>query len=260
MSRPTLVVGAADLALPRAQTRHALRALRLRQGGDALTLFNGRGGEYLGAADRGARARGGRCRSFASIRANAELPWPIAVAQGLSSGDKMDWTVEKSVELGASAVAPLGMARSVRAPDRRPRRQRDARTGRRWRSRPAEQCGRNRIAADRAGAARLRTGSPRIPEATLQARSCSPTGRAVARRCADRRPERRVVLLVGPEGGFAENELHGDRRSCRLPCRCRSVRASCAPRPRRRAALAMLSVALGRQRTRSEPLVTGAGR
>ena len=98
-------------------TRHALRALRLRQG-EMLTLFNGHGGEYAAQLIH-AREPQAEVQVVRFDPREAELPWAITVAQGLSSGDRMDWTIEKAVELGASAMAPLAMSRRARPPSRR---------------------------------------------------------------------------------------------------------------------------------------------
>ncbi len=83
----TLTVGRPAL-LPRDATRHALRALRLRQG-EMLTLFDGRGGEYLAQLVH-AREPEAEVLIVRFDPREAELPWPVTVAQGLSSGDRMD--------------------------------------------------------------------------------------------------------------------------------------------------------------------------
>lgn len=187
-------------ALPREATRHALRALRLRQG-DRVVLFNGRGGEYL-AQVTVAREPEAEVQVVAFDPREAELPWAFTIAQGLSSGDRMDWTVEKSVELGAATIAPIAMARSVtrlsadRAVSRRAH----------WLSvatSAAEQCGRNRLAAVEPVAS-LADWLAALPEASLRL-MLAPGGAALS---TIRRPPpgRRVLLLIGPEGGFAPEE------------------------------------------------------
>ncbi len=187
--------------LPRAVTRHALRALRLRQG-EFLTVFNGHGGEFVAQLVQ-AREPEAEIQVVRFDDREAESAWPFTVAQGLSAGDLMDWTVEKAVELGAATIAPIAMARSVvrLSPER-------ARTRRaHWQSlaiAASEQCGRNRIATvdevlpldDRLRA---------LPEATLRL-VLSPEG-APLRTVRRPPPGRRVVLLAGPEGGFADDEL-----------------------------------------------------
>ncbi len=187
--------------LPRAQARHALRVLRLRQG-EMVTVFNGHGGEYVAQL---VEAREPHCE-VQVIRhdpRDAELAWPITVAQGLSSGDRMDWTIEKSVELGASAIAPIAMSRSVvrlsgdRAVSRRDHWQGLAIAA-------AEQCGRNRI-ADVEPVLPLVDWLATLPDATLRL-MLSPDG-APLRTVRRPPPGRRVVLLAGPEGGFEDHEM-----------------------------------------------------
>ncbi len=182
-------------------TRHALRALRLRQG-DFVTLFNGRGGEFVAQLVH-AREPEAEVQVVRFDDREAESPWAFTVAQGLSSGDLMDWTVEKSVELGAATIAPIAMTRSVvrLSPER-------ARTRRaHWQSlavSACEQCGRNRVATvDEVMP--LDDWLATLPEATLRL-VLSPDGAPL--RTLRRPPHgRRIVLLVGPEGGFADNEL-----------------------------------------------------
>ncbi|MEO8936508.1 MAG: 16S rRNA (uracil(1498)-N(3))-methyltransferase [Burkholderiaceae bacterium] len=195
-----LVVGA-PTTLSRAATRHALRALRLRQG-DMLTLFNGHGGEYAAQLVH-AREPQAEVQVVRFDPREAELPWPVTVAQGLSSGDRMDWTVEKGVELGAAAIAPLAMARSVvrlygeRAISRRAH----------WQALAAaasEQCGRNRIAQIEP-VAPLGDWLSVLPDATL--RLVLTAGGAPLGTISRPPTGRRVVLLAGPEGGFTDDEL-----------------------------------------------------
>src|SRR5689334_1228990 len=96
--------------LPVRVAHHAVRVLRLRPG-DALTLFNGQGGEYEGTLElEGDQAFAEIARFDAR---EAESPLAITLAQALPSGDKMDWIIEKAVELGVAAIQPLHSARSV---------------------------------------------------------------------------------------------------------------------------------------------------
>ena len=92
------------IALPDALAHHALRVLRLRAG-ESVVLFNGQGGEYPATLDVDGKA------GFAQLGAfdprEAELAGRITLVQGLPSGDKMDWVVEKAVELGAARVLSL---------------------------------------------------------------------------------------------------------------------------------------------------------
>ena len=101
-----------ELALPAGVARHALQVLRLRAG-DAMVLFDGRGGEYpatLLASGKEARASVG---THADVE--RETPHATTLVQGVVAADVMDWIVRKAVELGARAIQPVVAARSPRA-------------------------------------------------------------------------------------------------------------------------------------------------
>lgn len=182
-------------------TRHALRALRLRQG-EMLTLFNGHGGEYAAQLVH-AREPEAAVQVVRFDPREVELLWPITVAQGLSSGDRMDWTIEKSVELGAMAIAPLAMSRSVV----RLSADRAASRCKHWQSlaiAASEQCGRNRIAQVEP-VMPLIDWLATLPEASL--RLVLVSGGASLVSFLPPPEGRRIVLLAGPEGGLSDDEL-----------------------------------------------------
>ena len=96
--------------LPPAVAHHALRVLRLGVG-DAVVLFNGEGGAYPGriaVAGRGVRVQLAEWDS-----GERESPLDLTLAQALPSADKMDFVVQKAVELGVARIQPLLAARSV---------------------------------------------------------------------------------------------------------------------------------------------------
>lgn len=137
----SLAVGQ-ELSLPEGPARHARDVLRLTAGG-RVTLLNGLGGEYAARLAEVTKKEV-RATVLDFSQRDAEGPYPITVAQSLASGDKMDWIVEKSVELGASAIVPLAAARSVLrlSPERAAKRLDH------WRAiaqSACEQCGRNRL-------------------------------------------------------------------------------------------------------------------
>lgn len=195
-----LAVGT-TFSLPRAVTRHALRALRLREG-ERVILFDGRGGEFVARLVAATEPEAEVAIERFEAR-EAESPWPFTVAQGLSSGDRMDWTVEKCVELGASTIVPLAAARSVvrlagdRARSRRAHWQALAIAA-------SEQCGRNRIAAID-DVMPLAAWCATVPETSL--RLVLSFGGTSPRALARPAPGTPVVLLAGPEGGFDDREL-----------------------------------------------------
>ncbi|HBP29195.1 MAG: 16S rRNA (uracil(1498)-N(3))-methyltransferase [Advenella sp.] len=98
------------VALPDAAAHHASRALRLREG-DAIVLFNGDGTQFP------AQLRFEQGRAMADLgpqqHTRTELPGRIGLVQGLPSGDKMDWIIEKAAELGVSDVFPVSAERSI---------------------------------------------------------------------------------------------------------------------------------------------------
>ncbi|MGO9446590.1 MAG: 16S rRNA (uracil(1498)-N(3))-methyltransferase [Thiobacillaceae bacterium] len=98
-------------SLPPGPARHGIRALRLKAG-DGVTLFNGQGGECLARIDRVVQDE-----LFVTVIGcggmERESNFDIRLAQGISSGERMDYTLQKAVELGVAAIQPLALRRSV---------------------------------------------------------------------------------------------------------------------------------------------------
>ena len=90
---------------------HATRVLRLNIG-DAIKLFNGDGFDYsceLASVKKSETL----AKVLAQIAVKNESPLNITLLQGISSGERMDYTIQKAVELGVAAIQPLSTARSV---------------------------------------------------------------------------------------------------------------------------------------------------
>jgi 16S rRNA (uracil1498-N3)-methyltransferase len=140
LDAPLRAGGVATLAEDSAH--HAVHVLRLREGED-VTLFNGRGGEYAARIAAIQRLR----ISIDVLQHRAlerESPLQVTLVQGVSSGERMDSTLRKAVELGAAAIQPLLAARSVA----RPKGERADSRREHWQKvviAACEQCGRNRI-------------------------------------------------------------------------------------------------------------------
>ncbi len=188
----------AKIELPPVPAHHASRVLRLVKGTEVV-LFNGQGGEYpalLEWVDRdGVTAL---CREWRDVE--RESPLDIRLAQGISSGERMDYTLQKAVELGVTAIQPLAMRRSVVKLSS----ERAARRVEHWQGivmAACEQCGRNQLpqvampldvpqwlATQPAG---LRVFLS--PEAEITLKDLPP-------------PSGPVWLAAGPEGGFEPEE------------------------------------------------------
>ncbi|HVE86228.1 MAG TPA: 16S rRNA (uracil(1498)-N(3))-methyltransferase [Myxococcales bacterium] len=181
---------------------HYLRSvLRLREG-DALEVFDGRGG----ARDaKVARLGAEEARLSLGPRREAPARRRISVVQGLPKAEKMEWVIQKGTELGAAAFAPAPAARSVVKLDER----RAAERTRRWRAiaeEAARQSGRADVpevhpprplvdAVRALGPARVLVLDEEERSALLgDAHALAGPGEALA-------------LVVGPEGGLTREEV-----------------------------------------------------
>ncbi len=192
----------AECRLPPAQSRHLARVLRLGEG-DALTLFNGDGAEFDAVVFRVKKDEvtvkiGDKCPD------DRESALQVILGQALSSGERMDYTVQKAVELGVTAIHPLAASRSVVRLDAERERKRVAH----WQAvaiAACEQCGRNRIPAVAAPATLADWLAPKQDRGEIALRVLlSPRGAARLRDLP--RPAGTVELLAGPEGGFTPEE------------------------------------------------------
>ena len=189
-------------ALAPSQAHHALRVLRLKPG-DSVTLFNGDGAEYESVVVEANRERVALDVTGREDK-DREAPFAVTLAQAVSSGERMDYTVQKAVELGVAAIQPLEARRSVV----RLSAERGERRIAHWQAvaiAACEQCGRNRVPRvwplaqldAYLGARRSGTeGELRLllsPRSTRRLREIDP-------------PHGMLVVLSGPEGGFSPEE------------------------------------------------------
>ena len=212
----------AEIELPERAARHCA-VLRLRCG-DAVTVFNGEGGEFAAKLTRASR-NNARAVVISMQALERESPLAIVLAQCVSGGDRMDVTLQKSTELGVSRIVPIASARSVvrLSSDRADRRVAH------WRNvvvAACEQCGRNRV--------------PEIAAITDLATFLGGAGgkgmRLLLAPDADRdlkhlEPPQALTLLVGPEGGLASEERRRAETSGFVPVRFgpRVLRTETAP-------------------------------
>lgn len=198
---PMPLTAGATIELPAEVAHHADRVLRLKAG-ETVTLFNGEGGEFpaeLVSLGKKAHATLGERQST-----ERESPLEVSLAQSLVSSDKMDWVLQKAVELGVSRIQPVASTRSVvkLSTERAEKRMEH------WRQvviSACEQCGRNTL--------------PQLEPLQSLPRHLATPGNALrlflspwaSERIHDLARPARVELLVGPEGGFTDEEEQAAR-------------------------------------------------
>ena len=198
--------GAADgrAYIAGADALHIAKALRMRPG-EALTLCDGKGTDFDGVLET-VTDRQVTVRISASRPSQAEPTLAVTLYQGLPKGDKMDWIVQKAVELGVTAVVPVATRRSVARLEGKADKKQE-----RW----------QRIAAEAAGqCGRGMLPSVERPLSWSQALSCLSGEPALVFYEGGGRPlrelvtpsTRRLSVFVGPEGGFDPEEIDAIRR------------------------------------------------
>jgi 16S rRNA (uracil1498-N3)-methyltransferase len=176
-----------------------VRVLRLEQG-KAITLFDGKGGEFSATIETiGKRHVSVLLTAFHDIE--RESPLAITLVQALATGDKMDWVIQKATELGVACIQPISSERSTLklTADRACKRHAH------WLAisvAACEQCGRNRLPVMPAvqtfdvwlASAHPATCVLLDPKASQSLVSVVGTSRTVS-------------IVVGPEGGFSDDEI-----------------------------------------------------
>jgi len=200
------------LTVEGAAGNHISRVLRLRTG-DALTLFNGQGGEYGGSIEEIHRDT-----VVVSVLERREMeresPFQLALAQGISRGERMDWVVQKATELGVWRIQPLFTERSVVQLDEK----QAIRKIQHWRSiavAACEQSGRNRVPEITQPVGLYEMLEHHIPGGTALLLSPGASLRIadIASAAAD------ATVLIGPEGGLADVEQAAAIKSGFTPVR-----------------------------------------
>lgn len=188
-----------ELPLPEEAFRHLVQVLRLRDG-DAFVAFCGDGAEYeaslTAVAKRSASARIGTRRQV-----ERESHLHLTLAQCVSKGERMDYTLQKAVELGVQRIVPLLSSHSVVKLDS----ERWEKKLEHWRGVVISAC--------------EQSGRTRIPELVAVQpldrwlAACDEEGlRLTLDPLADARigslpATRSITLLIGPEGGLSDPEV-----------------------------------------------------
>jgi 16S rRNA (uracil1498-N3)-methyltransferase len=102
---PSMDPGDETVTLPREEAEHLTRVLRLGVG-DTVTVFDGRGREFL-ARVAGAVRRDVRVQLISRVEPAAEPAVPLTLVQAILKGEKMDEVVRDAVMLGVAAIQPV---------------------------------------------------------------------------------------------------------------------------------------------------------
>lgn len=186
--------------LPPEAAHHAHRVLRLRVN-DPVQIFDGEGN----ASDAVIHAIGGKHVEINITRAcpsQTKATLQIVMAQAMSTSEKMDWIVQKATELGATMIQPVQTQRSVAKLSS----ERIAKRVEHWHGvviAACEQSGRNDL---------MQVHQPiELSHWLADMRNTNasklillPDGAQTLH--AQVKPIDTVILLIGPEGGFTEDE------------------------------------------------------
>jgi 16S rRNA (uracil1498-N3)-methyltransferase len=196
--------------LPRETGAHLAKVLRARSG-DEVVLFNGDGREFTGAVEKvqGSRVSAsiGAARSM-----DRESPFQLTLVQCVPRGDRMDFIVQKATELGVVHIIPVLSQRSVVRLDQAQAASKQVH----WRAvavSACEQCGRNRLPSVAApqpllnylGDLTQANESLRLVLEPERARRTEHGAQPID--IASPQPVSRAEIAIGPEGGFAPEEL-----------------------------------------------------
>nr|WP_320145924.1 16S rRNA (uracil(1498)-N(3))-methyltransferase [uncultured Anaeromusa sp.] len=142
-----------------------------------------------------------------ALEETAEAELQVHILQSLAKGEKMEWVLQKTVELGCSFFAPISADRSVLRLDAKKAVARQER----WERialEAAKQCKRSRIPGVKAVAS-LETALEALPEGVLLLvlyEDEQSLGLKEALTALAERPKQ-VALLIGPEGGLTSQEV-----------------------------------------------------
>lgn len=180
------------------QANYVARVLRLRKG-DALRLFDGNGGEFAATIEVASK-KSLQIKIGEHVATNNESPLQVQLIQCISRGERMDFVMQKSTELGVSRISPAISDFSVIKLDA----ERAEKRREHWHkviASACEQSGRNQLPeldaptalADVLAKTTAQTRLVLHPDATtLLTAVPQPTGD--------------VCILVGPEGGLSDKE------------------------------------------------------
>lgn len=186
------------LSLSDQASHHLARVLRAKVG-DEVILFNGQGGEYNAVITHISK-KNVEVDVLKFIDKERESPIQLCLAQGIARGEKMDFIIQKSIELGVNTIAPLLTERCNVRLDA----EREAKRLKHWQSiaiSACEQSGRNRIPEILAPQSLANWLS------TVKADIRFVLSPHVHEKLNVDKSSRSIALLIGSEGGLSDNEV-----------------------------------------------------
>lgn len=199
------------IALDEKASHHLLRVLRLAEG-SLLQIFNGNQQEYL-AEISSVDNRTCRVLLKATVHTETESPLSLHLGQGISRGEKMDFTIQKAVEMGVHRITPLLTEFcNVQLPPERWQKKMEH-----WQGiiiSACEQSGRTRIPHLDPPTAFYSWIVQADPPGITNAENTTglrlifaPAGTRSLRDALPSHPISSVIFAIGPEGGFSAQEL-----------------------------------------------------
>lgn len=188
---------------------HMKNVLRMKSGED-VTVSDGRGNTYLCCVESYEEGTA-VLDIFKEISGDTELPSRITLFQGLPKGDKMEWIVQKAVELGAYAVVPFAARRSVVKLDQKKAQKKQSR----WQAiakGAAEQSGRGLIPEVKVPVSfEEALHMAQEMDIVLIPYELAEGMKDTAEVVRSLQPGQSVGVFIGPEGGFEEEEVEQAR-------------------------------------------------
>lgn len=181
-------------------SHHLARVLRAAAG-DELILFNGAGGEYAAIITH-IDKKGVEVEMTSFSPREVESPIELCLAQGIARGEKMDFIIQKAVELGVTRIVPLLTERCNVRLDQ----EREEKRIQHWQSviiSACEQSGRNRLPMITPPIT-MEKWLPAIKADKKFVLSPHVTEKLHPEKCRDRTS---MVVLIGPEGGLSDQEV-----------------------------------------------------